>query len=105
MSLKTRRAIRKATGVNASEARRIVARARSEYAGVVTSVVSRETGLPVTVYEAEAAALDVESGPYATVCEVHNSCTHHGSAKLARRHLASPTVWCEECREIAEEEA
>lgn len=68
-------------------------------AGSVVQRMSRRTGRLVGLYEAEQAALDAESGPWATVCEEHGTICNHGSLRLARHHLGDPTMWCELCQE------
>lgn len=66
-------------------------------AGCVVQRVSRETGRRVGLYHAEQAALDADSGPWATICETHGTILNHRKLALARAHLANPEGWCEIC--------
>lgn len=68
-------------------------------AGCVQRRRSRQTGTLVSIYHAEQADLDPESGPWITVCEVHANLCNHGTWRLARAHAAAPCGWCEDCEE------
>lgn len=71
-------------------------------AGCVVQRKNRITGSLVGLYQADQAGMDPEAGLWSTVCEVHSSCVNHRSLALAKSHLADPTGWCEECRELVE---
>jgi hypothetical protein len=52
----------------------------------------------VGLYCSAEAGLDVEAGPYATVCETHSSIVHHASHRIALSWLPAPSTWCDECQ-------
>lgn len=65
-------------------------------AGYVTHRPNKVTGDFNTLYDGEAAGLDVDAGRWQTVCETHGQICSHTSKKIAMKHLASGD-WCEEC--------
>jgi len=69
-----------------------------EIAGLIESKVRRATGTTVSVYDAEAAGLDTDAGPVATVCEDHGAIVNHLTKTLARHHAVRPDGWCYGCR-------
>jgi hypothetical protein len=72
-------------------------------AGCVIQRRSRISGTLAGLYQAEQAGLDPEAGRWVTVCEDHAACVNHATLAAARAHLPDPTMWCETCREAADE--
>lgn len=69
------------------------------YAGLIDYRKSRQDGVHVGLYRAEEAGLDIDGGPYATICEEHSTLVNHDTLKLAKSHLPYPSGWCDSCRE------
>lgn len=64
--------------------------------------VNRQTKTRITVVSAEAASLDDGDGAtrWYTICEDHSETCGHPTRKLATWFAASPTDWCEGCRNL-----
>jgi hypothetical protein len=74
-----------------------------DHAGLIETKVRRATGLRVSIYLAEEAGLDPESGRYSTVCEEHATLVNHETLRDARGWAADPAGWCEDCRDLAQD--
>ncbi len=67
-------------------------------AGCVQKTRSRKTGTMVGVYNAEQAGLDTEGGPWAVICEEHDSVVNFPSITTARSWAPTPHEFCDECQ-------
>jgi hypothetical protein len=66
-------------------------------AGYVASRRNKVNGAYAVLYRAKEQGIDPSDGPWATVCELHNTICNHRTLALARGHL--PLVeWCEACQ-------
>jgi hypothetical protein len=61
------------------------------------TAIARTTGLPVSIYDGEAAGMDTAGGRWQTICEPHGEVISHETLALARYHAAAPDEWCEVC--------
>jgi len=66
-------------------------------AGARVSRRCRATGTTVTLYDGEAADLDVSAGRWSTTCEQHGEVIAHERYGVALSHLSHPDEWCESC--------
>ncbi len=57
------------------------------------------TGHLVGLYDGAAAGMDTDDGkePWSTVCEAHGHVVAHETLEQARKWLADPLGWCEDC--------
>jgi hypothetical protein len=68
--------------------------------GAVTLQEKRQ--LKVTIYRAIEAGIDTGGYKYAVICDAHSQIGGTGSVLRARGMMKDPTLFCTECRQLAE---
>jgi hypothetical protein len=59
--------------------------------------------MEISLYQSEQSGIETDPKlPWATVCEIHNACVCHYDLATAKRCMAQPSIWCEECAKIVE---
>lgn len=67
-------------------------------AGLIAARRTRR-GHIVGLYRSDEAGLDVDAGPWTTVCEDHAGLVGHETRAVAESYLSHPEDWCPGCQE------
>jgi hypothetical protein len=73
--------------------------AEQERGGYLARRKNRESGTHILVQTAEQAGMLPDDGAWCTTCEEHGSIMHYETRTLAEQWAASPSGWCEGCRD------
>ena len=75
------------------------------YTGYRAHRVAKTTGAVIVLLDGKAADMDTDAGRWSLLCDTHGAVCAFTHQTIARRFMAHPGEWCEDCAHAHNDEA